>query len=335
MRIYVPCSFALIHNPQSRRNVKTGLSASDVLRALPDLLFCAPETEAALVAALADIAPRKIKYLIVDGGDGTVSKVLSVMHASGWPKEEWPVLIVLPSGNTNLVAEDVGFGLRGEAALKQLVLLAQGQMNKCSVVRRRPLVVSWPDGSHVSVLGFFGGLGAFTRGIEIAHRPGFLKTFSHEAAVICAFLLTVLKLLAPHSRKKWLDGSAVDVTLDGVPAESKRHFLMLFTALRRFPHGVWPFWQRSDSAEQGVVYLDVAAHPERLTTAVFNLLRNRIPSWIRQSPSYNSGLADKISLRGEPLLVLDGEILQTSPEGGFEIEAGPEVSFLQFSKKDD
>ena len=273
--------------------------------------------------------------MIGNGMCGTMSKVLILMHASDEPKGGWADIIGLPSVDADLDEEAVGISLCGESAFKQLELLAQVQMNKCSVVRRRPLVVSWPDGSHVSVLGFFGGLGAFTRGIEIAHRPGFLKTFSHEAAVICAFLLTVLKLLAPHSRKKWLDGSAVDVTLDGVPAESKRHFLMLFTALRRFPHGVWPFWQRSDSAEQWVVYLDVAAHPERLTTAVFNLLRNRIPSWIRQSPSYNSGLADKISLRGEPLLVLDGEILQTSPEGGFEIEAGPEVSFLQFSKKDD
>jgi hypothetical protein len=116
----VPDHLALIYNPFSRKNLKNGPDYLQSIQALPNVLFYAPDTHAALQGVVEDLRTRSLSCIVVDGGDGTVGKVLSVLHASGWPPEEWPPVAVIPSGNTNLIAADVGYGKRGAEALRCL-----------------------------------------------------------------------------------------------------------------------------------------------------------------------------------------------------------------------
>ncbi|WP_395494922.1 diacylglycerol/lipid kinase family protein [Acetobacter sp. KSO5] len=324
----MPDRFALIHNSRSRRNLKADSRYLDCARRTLGPLFFSPDSQTELHDVIEDMARQDVRCLVVDGGDGTVGNVLSALYVSSYPKDRLPMIAVLPSGNTNLIAADVGFGMRGEEALQRLQDRARSDRLVSDVKQRQPLVVSWPGQDRAPVLGFFGGLGAFTRGIEIAHSPAILKNYAHDTAVLITLAETLRQIITPRLRQSWLDGTPVGLGLNGGELEAHNRFLFLCTGLHCLPHGIWPFW-RENGADEGISYLDVAANPKKLMRAIWSLLRGRSPAWLRADPTYSSGSARQVLLNTEQSFVLDGEVLETGPTQSLEISAGPILSFLQ------
>lgn len=321
--------FALIHNSRSRRNIEADRRYLECARSMLGPMFFSPTSQEELYEAVESLARQQVECLVVDGGDGTVGNVLSAVYASSYPKDKLPVIAVLPSGNTNLIAADVGFGLRGAEALHCLQNRCQSGDLQSGVKKRQPLVVSWPGLNRAPVLGFFGGLGAFTRGIEIAHQPAILKNYAHDTAVLITLAETLRQIITPRLRQKWVEGTPVALALDEAAPVERSRFLFLCTALHRLPYGVWPFWRESAQKDEGISYLDVAAHPPKLLRALWNLLRGRTPAWLRDNPAYTSASVRRILLKTKQSFVLDGEILETGPEHSLELSAGPVISFLQ------
>lgn len=324
----MPDHLALIYNPFSRKNLKNGPDYLNGLQALPGVLFYAPSTHAALQAAVEDLRERRVSCIVVDGGDGTVGKVLSALHASDWPEHEWPPVAVIPSGNTNLIAADVGYGRRGAEALQLLQAELRSRQAVLKIKQRRPLVVQRKGHDGGAVLGFFGGMGAFGRGISIAHQPAVLKRYAHDMAVIATLIMTVMQLLLPRQRDEWLAGAPASLTYDGKPSRERDHFMVLCTALNTLPYGVWPFWRAGGATANGMHYLDVAAYPPSLMRAVWALLRGKAPEWLRRMPAYQSGSVQTLAIQTTESFVLDGEILEPGEGQDFTIQAGPVVSFL-------
>nr|WP_301272420.1 diacylglycerol kinase family protein [Acetobacter cerevisiae] len=318
----------MIHNSRSRRNLKADSRYLDCARRTLGPLFFSPDSQTELHDVIEDMARQDVRCLVVDGGDGTVGNVLSALYVSSYPKDRLPMIAVLPSGNTNLIAADVGFGMRGEEALQRLQDRARSDRLVSDVKQRQPLVVSWPGQDRAPVLGFFGGLGAFTRGIEIAHSPAILKNYAHDTAVLITLAETLRQIITPRLRQSWLDGTPVGLGLNGGELEAHNRFLFLCTGLHCLPHGIWPFW-REGGADEGISYLDVAANPKKLMRAIWSLLRGRSPAWLRADPTYSSGSARQVLLNTEQSFVLDGEVLETGPAQSLEISAGPILSFLQ------
>lgn len=324
----MPDHLALIYNPFSRKNLKNGPDYLQSLQAVPNMLFYAPSTHAALEAAVEDLRTRGVSCIVVDGGDGTVGKVLSVLHASAWPEDEWPPVAVIPSGNTNLIAADVGYGKRGAEALRFLQAELRSGQAMLKVKQRRPLVVRRKGHDGADVLGFFGGMGAFGRGISIAHHPAVLKRYAHDMAVVATLVMTVMQLLLPRQRDGWMAGAPARLEYDGKASNVRNHFMVLCTALNTLPYGVWPFWRAGGAACHGMHYLDVAAYPPSLMRAVWSLLRGKAPEWLRRMPAYQSGSVQTLQMHTAEAFVLDGEILEPGEDEDFTIEAGPVVSFL-------
>ena len=92
----------VIRNPRSHRN--TGAPPEWTGRAT--VLLETPTQRSELQAILARFAERRVDYIVVDGGDGTVRDVLTC--GAGIFGESWPPLIVLPNGKTNALAVDLG-----------------------------------------------------------------------------------------------------------------------------------------------------------------------------------------------------------------------------------
>jgi Diacylglycerol kinase catalytic domain len=313
----------LIRNSHSRRNRRGGdtfrLQAAHTLGSL----FVEPASHIEMEAALREMARQEVGLIAIDGGDGTVRDVMSALpEAFG---DTLPALAILPSGNTNLIAADIGFGARGTQALNRLLRDAAADTLGHQARRRHSLAVRWNDGSHPPLLGMFCGAAAFTKGITLAHEPRFRERFSHRTAVALAIASSVGKVLCGSTREAWLAGEPMSVAAGQANGAQENHFLFLATTLHRLMLGLWPFWAAD---ENGIRYLDITAHPHRLLAASWALLRGRVPAWVQQSEHYRSGSAAQISLHMSHDFVLDGEVFTPGRDGMVHLSLGPAFDFV-------
>nr|WP_242011978.1 diacylglycerol kinase family protein [Acetobacter oeni] len=290
-------------------------------------LFISPDSRDELASEVRQLAAQDIRFIIVNGGDGTVSDVLSAVLAC-YPADRLPALAVLPSGNTNLIACDVGCCCRGIAALKRLQDKATAGTLLDAANWRQPVVVSWSDAGRMPVAGMFCGLAAFTRGIELAHNPAILNRYSHDMAVFATVLWAIRRLFQRKTRRAWLDGTPMTLTVDDEMPDERPRFLVLCTGLHRLSRGVWPFWQNHASAG-GLAYLDILANPPGLARNLFCVLRGRLPGRLRKSAAYRSGMAAKLRIETHDRLVMDGEELDTGSDGQIWLTQGPRVAFIR------
>ncbi|HTK34264.1 MAG TPA: diacylglycerol kinase family protein [Caulobacteraceae bacterium] len=312
-----------MRNPFSRRN--RGGAADPWWRTLaePDLLRAEPETPCAVVHALREFARREVGLVVVDGGDGTVREVLSALPQTYGA--EPPVLAVLASGTTNLIAADVGAGRSDPATICALARLARTGVPAARVERRRVLEVSWPDGSHPPVSGMFLGAGAFTRATELSFRVVRRHGHLDEGAGVAATLVSALaRTVIGRERDDWLKGDPICVSgPDGGMIGGPR-FLVLATTLHKLMLGLWPFW---GEGKGGLRYLDVAAPPRRLAAALPAVMYGRPRPWMAEA-GYRSGLSDRLDIALTQAFIVDGEHFAPGPGGTVRVQAGRTVDFI-------
>jgi hypothetical protein len=139
----------------------------------PGLAVAEPDGMPALRDALSRFAAESIDLLIVQGGDGTLRDVLSLLP-DAYPDRP-PELAILATGNTNLAARIFGRVGSGPRGLDRFVAAAQaGRLCRSTC---RTLRVAWrgaPD--RPPLRGLFLGAGIYADGKRIAdaeiHRRG-------------------------------------------------------------------------------------------------------------------------------------------------------------------
>ncbi len=316
---------ALIHNPNSRKNAQDkGRFLRMARQKLGD--YCVSSlNDSHLPAHLTELKSKGVDLIVISGGDGTVSACLTAIAAS-YHDCPLPAVAILPSGNTNLIAGDVGFGLHGDAALDRF-LRPEG-LKSCI---RTPIRLSWPDEERPAVLGMFGGCTGYARAVRIAHSPNVLKFAPHDLAVFFTLFSSMASLLFRRSRHSWMKGDRLSWSAQGedLSRESRdgRSFLFMVTALEKLSHGIWPFWN-AGNGESGFHFLDAHAFPKALPKACFNLLRGRAPEWLRSHEDYVSATVQEMQLETDSDFVLDGEVFPASASGRLMLEEGPAFRFV-------
>lgn len=327
LEVFVTQNIALIRNPTSRLNKNESADFSEFASDWLGYRYCVPDTIEQLNNMLAQYASEHIECIIVDGGDGTISQVMtSIYHA--FSPEKFPKLVILPSGNTNLIAKDIGFGVRGLEALQRIKILSERERLINSVQHRHALKIEWLDSSRPAVLGMFSGTAAFTRAINIAHDPTILKNFAHDWAVGVTIIFALLKLFSPQTRDLWLKGEPCQIQYDQQEISQENSFLFLATTLQSLSSGMWPFWG-GEHSDQRLHYLNVKSYPSKLISACISLLRGKAPLWLRNHSSYQSGIAQRIVMKIQQEIIIDGEHYDTGKDHQVLFSVGPEFSFVR------
>jgi len=289
--------------------------------ALPggDLIAVMPETRAELTEALRDFRALGIDMLVVDGGDGTVRDVLTCGGAV-WG-DAWPRLAVLPSGKTNALAIDLG--LPQDWGLADAV----AAMRAGRTVVRRPIEVVRRDDATVPLRGFLLGAGAFAGATDLAqhtHRAGAFRGL----AVGLALGWAVTQTLFGRDDGRWRGGTRMRLrfgtearALAGgpVPNGDAARYLLLMTALGRFPLGLRPF----GPPRQGMKTLIADAPPRRLAAALPAILGGAAPRWL-PGAGYHRVDAATLDATLDDTFILDGEHFSG---GALLIREGPPLAF--------
>jgi hypothetical protein len=286
----------------------------------PGLAVAEPDGMPALRDALSRFAAESIDLLIVQGGDGTLRDVLSLLP-DAYPDRP-PELAILATGNTNLAARIFGRVGSGPRGLDRFVAAAQaGRLCRSTC---RTLRVAWrgaPD--RPPLRGLFLGAGIYADGKRIADAEIHRRGVHYGPAVGLAAALALLRVLADRGGTLRA-GTVRRIAMPGRPEREGACFVFLATTLHRLMLGVWPF--PVAGADQGAIHwLDIDAPPRRLAATLLAMLLRRHGG---AGPGHHGGLASEIRLCLSGPFVLDGEFFDPGP-GGVVLSDGGAVTIVR------
>jgi hypothetical protein len=303
----------VVRNPMSHANIgRVEAEAAPDPAAHDAVLLVQPASPAALEQDLRAFAQCGVGLLVIDGGDGTIRDVISLLpRVFG---ETPPLIALIPSGKTNVLAIDLG--VPADWTLAQAVAAAKS--DTAVIKHRSPLQVRWDDG-RPSLLGFVFGLGAFVRATSLAqnvHKAGAFHSIAVAMSVLGALWGTVMG----GARDQWRAGVPLCLAIDGEETRTADRFLVLATTLKRLPFNVKPF----GTPREGLKFLDVDAPPKRLPGAFPALLAGKEAAWSREG--YRRGDAERLRITTTQPLVVDGDVYDGF--GGVTVVVAPPMRFL-------
>ena len=299
----------VVRNPMSHANIGRTDEEST-----PDaVLLVEPATPEALEQDLQAFAQCGVTLLVIDGGDGTIRDVLS--RAAPIFGDAMPLIALVPSGKTNVLAIDLG--VPRDWTLAQAMAAAR---SATAVIKHRaPLEVRWDDG-RPCLRGFVFGLGAFVRATSLAqnvHKAGAFHSIAVAMSVLGALVGTVMG----GKRDQWRAGVPLCLAIDGEETRTADRFIVLATTLKRLPFGVKPF----GPPREGLKFLDVDAPPKGLPGAFPGLLAGKDSAW-SPSQGYRRGDAERLRITTDQPLVVDGDVYDGGC--GVTVTLGPALRFL-------
>jgi len=312
----------LISNPNSQRN-RRGLD--DLRRAsaqVPDLLHIESDGRCSLVEILAELARQEIGLLVVNGGDGTVQRVLTELFEAR-AFEMPPPIAILPRGMANTIASDVGLRGRAARALSRLIdCVRAGEISR-HVVKRHVLRVE-----NIREVppqrGMLFGAAAIYDAIEFCCSKIYAVGFKGNLGMSLTLggLLLSSLLGAGNGLNR---GHDISVALDDEPTIRRQRLVVLATTLDRLNLRTQPFWSQGDGS---IRFTSIAHPPARLIRSTLKVLYG----WRRATlppDSYLSRGAERITLRLDSPFTLDGELFEPTAEQPLVMTARDSVSFVR------
>ncbi|MCP5060453.1 MAG: hypothetical protein GY937_27460 [bacterium] len=316
--------------PTSRIGVLTNLKAggrsrrTDAVLAEADrhagLLHRETPSSAEVPATVAEFADRGIELLVVNGGDGTLQRVLTEIlgHTPGWR----PKVAPLRSGRTNMAALDFGANRSPVQALRHLLEDArQGQLGPraCS----RPVLRMELVGEGAPHFGMFFGAGAIYRAVKLTQRS-FPKGKAQGVLGGSVMIATLLPQLLSGRRAGVLTPDKVQLTLDAQLAGTDAYTVVAASTLERLFLRMRPFWGEGP----GSVRLTTMTTGARgVGRALPQILRGLPPT--RATDGFESHNAHEGHFRLNCGVILDGELFDPKSERMVRLTAPERVDFLR------
>jgi hypothetical protein len=305
-----PIRTGVINNPLSFRNKRRNSlhAVRDVLRAHPRIPrheVDRPEDISAATRALLDAGTELI---IVNGGDGTVQAVLTGLFGRG-PLDTIPLLAVLPSGTTNMVAADIDAMMRPIPALQHLLAAAaDGRLHGTAV--QRPVMRAEIAPDAPPIFSMFFGTGAIYHGIRFCRHYVATLGLRGEVGPGVALAVFLGKIALGHGGKMF-PPLQLSGRLDGAPLSAGAYLGMLVSTVSRQFLGLRPFWGREPAP---LKYTAMSYSPQHIWRAAPAVMRGKPNRYVRPEYGYTSHNAHELELHLDCGFTLDGELF-TPPAG--------------------
>ncbi|MBX3707691.1 MAG: hypothetical protein KF911_13760 [Pseudomonadales bacterium] len=314
-------SIAILTNTANRYNRAHPDVGNETQQALPGARHVATRGTVDIAPALERMLADDCRLLVLNGGDGTVQKVLTELLGRR-PAADLPTLALLPGGTTNMTARSInGRALSFRRALAALqARVTPAGIAPDAVIERRAVLVEPSPGTQLA--GFFWGMGAILRGIEYCQQTVYGTGVGGEQASGIALLRTVVGI----ARRQPPFSGGVTVDLDGIrPAGRFEASILLATTLDQLFLGIRPFWGTASGALRGLL-VEEPAH--RLVRNLPALLRGRPNRHMTPAYGYHPLNADTFSVSASGGFTLDGE-LYTFGREPLRLAATPPLRFVR------
>ncbi|HXV23874.1 MAG TPA: diacylglycerol kinase family protein [Alphaproteobacteria bacterium] len=311
----------VLSNPLSTRNRKGMAKLREMLSRHADI----PHVEIAewdgLGAAIGQLMSKDLDVLVINGGDGTVVGLLTELRRRAY-SAPIPALIVLASGNTNMIARDIG---PADTPVRALSRLLSGITTARELRRAERRLIRIDQEGEPARFGFFVGAVAIVRAMVLARHTLHPIGVDRGLGDVAAMGLGVLQVL--FGRADWLFcGVPVEVGFDDEPIRCGTYSVVMASTLDRLLFGARPFWGMGAGPIRATL---VPAPVDRPLLSILPLMRGR-PTERMIGSGYVSRNFQRITLAFDGPFAIDGEIRQASRERPLRLSDGGTVEFLSF-----
>jgi hypothetical protein len=287
-------------NPYSGGN-RNGLGAvRNTIAEYPQVVQADVQTPQEVLNALLHFARKEVDLVAVNGGDGTVQAVLTALFHHQ-PFKTLPLLVVLQSGTTSMIAGDVGFiGSRVEV-LQRLFHWAQTGEGDTCIMSRPVLQVKIPN--QETLYGMFFGAAGIYQGIHYCLNKIHTKGLRGELGAG----LTLLRFLwaTAWGRSDVIPPAPITVEIDQNPQPQLDYLVLFISTLERLFLGLHPFWGDEDGP---LHYTAVKSRPHQFLRALPSIFRGRKGRHGTPNKGYFSHNAHEVRLNLDSGFTLDGQM---------------------------
>ncbi len=315
-----PLRLGVLSNPLSGGNHKGFQIIHDVLAGYPEIHHLTATTPPEMVAAIDAFSQKKIDILAVNGGDGTVHAILTVLFRRPEPR---PVLALLRSGTASMICRDVGLpGSRRQGLNSLLDWVCNGHGNPRLV--ERPVLKVQAGDNREPLYGMFFGAAGICQGIEFCLTR--IHTRGVGGQLAAGITLARFLLAAARGKNDTLFPVSFTIALDDDPPVQRDFSLILVTSLERLFLGLRPYWR---TGPQPLYYTALNAHPAHMLHAVPSLLRGRKNRFTLPEYGYETRNIEEAELFFTGRFTLDGELYATDSQSErLIVTEGGTASFL-------
>ncbi len=311
----------LLNNLRAGRNRKRVEHMLADLGGASDVLHFETASAEMLPDAVGELERAQVELLIVNGGDGTIERVLSeVLGRTRWR----PVFAPLRGGRTNMTAADLRATRNPRRGLREVVAAARSGRLSERIVERAVLRVD-PGRGALARYGMFLGAGFLARAVTLTphHFPTGRAQEGFGVAMVTSALLT--RFLS-GLRGELMQSDKMQIALDGEQLPSEEYVIVLMTTCERLIFGMRPYWGTGPGPIRTTV---IAGRAERIARAVPPILWGRPPAFATAAAGYISANVHRAALTLDASVTLDGEVFAPEPSRTYQVSAIPGVRFAR------
>ena len=313
----------VLNNLRSGRGQVRVESALSLLRSHPDVLHVETASASLVPEALADFEREGVELLVVNGGDGTLQRLLTELLSRD--EGSWlPAIAPIRGGRTNVSAIDLGAHRDPVRSLADLIAAGRAGELKDRAVERAVLRVDLgpEDGVHY---GIFFGAGMLHRAVQLTPRyfpEGRAQGLFGAAAVTG----TLLGRAALGRLGGVMKADKMRAAFDGEPRPPREYRLVMATTAERLFFGMRPFWGSGPGPVRTTL---MAADAWRMTRAAPGILRGRPAPWVGPDCGYESHNSDHVEFQLDCGTTLDGELYAERPDRTIELRGDRRIRFVR------
>lgn len=301
----------LLSNRRAGLRAGSLVTLAPLLARAPEVVHIVTESREQLPNALARFAEQDVRVLAVNGGDGSLQRVVTeILRRPTF--DRLPAIAPLSGGRTNMSAADIGSAKTPTAGLTALLRAWRSNALAERMVERPVLRLdAGPDLGEQ--YGLFFGSGVIQRALAFKHglypRRRLQGLFGAGL-----FLAGAVLAVARGPRTGMFEPDDIGLTFDdtgdtSAHGETQPFQLVMATTLTRLLLRVRPFWGREDAPLRCTA---VSARAPRSPRAVWRIVRGLPPPFGPDS-GYDSRNVERLSLRMNCGFTIDGELFAPQP----------------------
>ncbi|HNP25348.1 MAG TPA: acylglycerol kinase family protein [Nitrosomonas sp.] len=310
----------LLLNPMSGQVRKREKAIRQMFGQIPDSIVCEASNTAGFITATNTLLQADVDLLVIIAGDGTSHAVLSHLFTT-LPDTEWPVLMIIPGGTTNMTPLDLGMRGKPEKILHRLIDYLQ-QPGTPELVQR-PVLRIEQHGKN-TIYGMFFAVGLVARGVKFSRSS--VKQIGITGGVF-TFLIMLHSLIGMIFGQNQRKRTSVNMSImkeNGEKIEGT-YLFALISALDCLLLNLRPYWGQ-ETAPLHITWVD--QQRKKLWRSIWPLITGR-GYILKEQDGYHSHNANTLTIHMNDEYIVDGELYQSTDSNvPLHITATQPVTFL-------